>query len=235
LHYGHAARPNERILEDGDTCVLDMGAEFAGYATDITRSYPVNGVFTPDQKIVHNAVYEAQQAVLKAMKPGVKWADMHKLAERVILTHLRAAGILVADSVEELERAYIGAVFMPHGLGHMLGLNVHDVNGKLPGDAPLTEPGVNYLRLTRELAEGMFVTVEPGVYFNDPTLDKALRNPSQAKYINVEVLKRFRGTGGCRLEDDVLITKDGAENLTILPTSVEEIEEIIADAKKARK
>ena len=88
LHYGHAARPNERILQDGDACVLDMGAEYLGYATDITRSYPVNGKFTEDQKIVHNAVYEAQQAVLKAMKPGVLWPDMHRLAEKVIIEHL---------------------------------------------------------------------------------------------------------------------------------------------------
>ena len=89
LHYGHAARPNERILASGDTCVLDMGAEFQGYATDITRSYPVNGKFTPDQAVVHNAVYEAQQAVLKALKPGVLFPDMHKLAEKIIITHLR--------------------------------------------------------------------------------------------------------------------------------------------------
>jgi Xaa-Pro dipeptidase len=89
LHYGHAAQPNERILKDGDSCVLDMGAEFAGYATDITRSYPVNGKFTADQAIVHNAVLDAQQSVLQAMRPGVMWPAMHKLAERRIITHLR--------------------------------------------------------------------------------------------------------------------------------------------------
>ena len=81
----------------------------------------------------------------------------------------------------------------------------------------------------------MFVTVEPGLYFNDPTLDKALANPAQAKFIDEEVLRRFRGTGGCRLEDDVLVTKDGAINLTILPTSVEEIEEVMAEAIKSRR
>jgi len=233
LHYGHAARPNERILQDGDTCVLDMGAEFGGYATDITRSYPVSGKFTPDQRMVHEAVHGAQQAVLAAMKPGVSWPDMHRLAERVILTHLKAGGLLVGE-VADMEAAYLGAVFMPHGLGHMLGLAVHDVHGHLDGYVKPVEPGVSYLRCSRTLEAGMFVTVEPGVYFNDPTLDKALRNPAQARFINQEVLARFRGTGGCRLEDDVLITADGAENLTILPTSVEEIEEVIAEANKAR-
>lgn len=235
LHYGHAARPNERILVDGDSCVLDMGAEFQGYATDITRSYPINGKFTADQRIVHEAVVAAQKAVLGAMKPGTDWIQMHKLAERVILTHLLAAGILHNGTVEDMEAAFIGSVFMPHGLGHMLGLAVHDVAGYEPGVSKPTEPGVCYLRLGRKLAAGMFVTVEPGVYFNDPTLDKALRNPAQAKFINAEVLKRFRGTGGCRLEDDVLVTEDGCENLTILPTTCEEIEELMAEAVKARK
>ena len=127
LHYGHAARPNERILQDGDSCVLDMGAEFQGYATDITRSYPVNGKFTPDQRLVHDAVYEAQRAVIAAMKPGVYWPDMHRLAERVILAHLIKAGLLKGGSVQDMEAAFVASVFMPHGLGHMLGLNVHDV------------------------------------------------------------------------------------------------------------
>jgi Xaa-Pro dipeptidase len=235
LHYGHAGRPNERILQDGDSCVLDMGAEFNGYATDITRSYPVNGKFTADQALVHNAVYEAQQAVLKAMKPTVFWPDMHRLAERVIIDHLLKAGILHNGTVDEMMGAFVGSVFMPHGLGHLLGMNVHDVGGWLPGTSKSAEPGVCYLRCGRALEAGMFITVEPGLYFNDPTLDKALSNPAQAKFINADVLKRFRGTGGCRLEDDVLITQTGAENLTILPTSVEEIEEVIAEANSHRR
>lgn len=88
LHYGHAGRPNDRVLQNGDTMVLDMGADYDGYATDITRHVPVDGKFTDKQKIVHNAVYESQQTVMRAMKPGVKWPDMHRLAERVILEHL---------------------------------------------------------------------------------------------------------------------------------------------------
>jgi Xaa-Pro dipeptidase len=234
LHYGHAGRANERILKDGDTCVLDLGAEFVGYATDITRSYPVNGKFTPDQKIVHDAVYEAQQAVIRDMKPGVEWPKMHRLAEKVIVTHLLKAGLLQGGSVDELCAANLGAVFMPHGLGHLLGMSVHDVGGYLPGSSKSAEPGLCWLRCGRKLEPGMFITVEPGVYFNDPTLDKALANPAQAKYINVNVLKRFRGTGGCRLEDDVLVTENGCENLTILPTSTEDIEEVVQEAAQNR-
>lgn len=235
LHYGHAGRPNERILKDGDSCVLDMGAEFNGYATDITRSYPVNGKFTPDQRIVHDAVYDAQRQVIAALKPGVFYPDMHRLAERVIVTHLLKAGILHNGTVDEMMAAHIGSVFMPHGLGHLLGMAVHDVGGHSVGHTKSKEPGVSYLRLTRALQPRMFLTVEPGLYFNDPTLDKALRNPAQSKFINEQVLARFRGTGGCRLEDDVLITESGCENLTILPTSVEEIEETMAEAVEARK
>ena len=155
--------------------------------------------------------------------------------DSLIFLSVAQAGILHNGSVEEMEAAYMGSVFMPHGLGHMLGLNVHDVGGYLPGTVRAPEPGLCYLRCGRRLEAGMFLTVEPGVYFNDPTLDKALRNPIQARFINQDVLQRFRGTGGCRLEDDVLITEDGAENLTVLPTSIEEIEQVIAEAHKQAK
>ena len=93
LHYGHAARPNERLLYDNDRVLLDMGAEYNGYASDITRSYPVNGKFTTDQKLIRNAVYDASKSVIN-MKQGIKWTDMHLLAERTIIKHLLQIGIL---------------------------------------------------------------------------------------------------------------------------------------------
>jgi len=232
LHYGHAARPNDKVIQDGECMVLDMGGEYNGYATDITRSYPVNGRFTPEQKVVFNAVYEAQQACFKAMKPGVSYPDMHRLAERVIIEHLSRAGILHNGTVEEMVAAHMGAVFMPHGLGHLLGLNTHDVGG-YPGELKRSaEPGLCWLRLGRKLEPGMVVTVEPGVYFNDKVIDKALADPARAKFINAEVLKKYRGMGGVRLEDDVLITDTGIENFTILPTTVEEIEEVMGKVRK---
>jgi len=235
LHYGHAGRPNDRILKDGDTIVLDMGAEFFGYSTDITRSYAINGKFTEDQKAVHQAVYEAQHAVFKAMKPGVSWPDMHRLAERVLIQHLIKIGILHNGTEEEMVAAHMGAVFQPHGLGHLLGLNVHDVGGYPEGTQRLSAPGVSYLRTSRTLQPGMVLTVEPGLYFNDPTLNKALANPDQAKFINEKVLDRFRGTGGFRLEDDVVVTEDGIINLTTLPTSWQECEAVIQAAQPAQR
>jgi Xaa-Pro dipeptidase len=233
LHYGHAGRPNLRFLEDGDMMVLDMGAQYNGYATDITRSYPVNGKFTADQRAVYEAVREAQAAVMAAMKPGVSWPSMHQLAERVIIKHLVKIGILHNGTEEEMFNVHIGAVFMPHGLGHLLGLCTHDVGG-YPKDGPKrgTTPGVKYLRTSRKLEEGMVITVEPGCYFNIPTLDKALKNEDQKKFIDTKVLDRFRGFGGVRLEDDVLITKDGAENLTVLPVLPDDIEYEIQKAQK---
>ena len=119
LHYGHAGAPNDMIIKDGQMMVLDMGAEFSGYATDITLSYPSNGVFTDLQKVVYNAVLDAQKSVINAMKPGVWWPDMHQLAERVILGHLKQFGLLKGE-VEDMMANHIGAVFMPHGLGHLM-------------------------------------------------------------------------------------------------------------------
>jgi Xaa-Pro dipeptidase len=231
LHYGHAGRPNDKKLDNGDRIVLDMGSEFSGYATDITRSYPVNGKFTDDQKAIHNAVLSAQQAVIKAMKPGVSWPDMHLLAEKTIIEHLLKIGILWNGTAEEIQKAFVGAVFMCHGLGHLLGLNVHDVGGYPAGVERSKDPGLCWLRCGRKLEAGMVITVEPGIYFNDGVIDKALKDETKAKFINEAVLKRFRGKGGVRIEDDVLVTDKGAENFTVVPTTVEDIEEVMQGAK----
>ncbi|VDP52462.1 unnamed protein product [Heligmosomoides polygyrus] len=118
------------MIKDGDMCLFDMGPEYNCYASDVTTSFPANGKFTEKQKVVYNAVLEANQAVFKAAKPGVRWTDMHILSEKVILTHLKKAGLLTGD-VDEMLSARLGAVFMPHGLGHLIGLDVHDCGGYL--------------------------------------------------------------------------------------------------------
>lgn len=225
LHYGHSAAPNDRILRDGDMCLFDMGAEYHCYCADITVCFPVSGVFTEDQKIVYNSVLDAQRTVEKTMKPGVNWVDMHKLAERSILSGLLKGGVLQNGAVDDFMNEHLGAVFMPHGLGHLIGLDTHDVGGYPDGgpERP-AEPGVKKLRTARVLEAGMCVTVEPGLYFINVLLDAALADPAKAKYFNVDVLKRFRNTGGVRLEDDVHVTQDGCEVLTEVPRTVEEIE-----------
>jgi Xaa-Pro dipeptidase len=227
LHYGHAGAPNDGVIRDGQMMLLDMGAEYHCYTSDITCSFPANGVFTPDQTIVFNAVQQAQFAVMDALKPGVNYIDMHELSYRVILTHLAAGGILKGD-VEEMMKANMGAVFMPHGLGHFLGLDTHDVGGKPEGYTVQSADGFKSLRCCRTMEAGMVLTVEPGCYFNDYTLTAALADPVQSAFIDTAVLSRFRGFGGVRLEDCIIITPTGCENMTQCPRTVEDIEAVMA-------
>jgi Xaa-Pro dipeptidase len=225
LHYGHAGAPNNRLLNDGDLALLDMGAEYHCYASDITCSFPVNGRFTNDQLIVYEAVLEAQIQVISAMKPGVAWPEMHRIAEHAILKGMVKAGVLSHDdTIEDMIAADIGAIFMPHGLGHLIGLDTHDVGGYMD-DTPTRsqKPGLSKLRTARYLKEGLVITVEPGCYFIDSLLDSALKNPNQNKFFNKERLQDFRGFGGIRLEDGILVTRDGCENLTLCPRSVSEV------------
>uniref|UniRef100_A0A1B0FV12 Xaa-Pro dipeptidase n=1 Tax=Lutzomyia longipalpis TaxID=7200 RepID=A0A1B0FV12_LUTLO len=224
LHYGHAAAPNDKILRDGDMCLFDMGANYGGYAADITCSFPANGRFTADQKIIYEAVLDARNAVLEAARPGVSWVEMHRLANRTMLKKLTEGGLLKGD-VDEMMRAGINGVFQPHGLGHLIGLDVHDVGGYLSHCPPRpTEPGFKSLRFARPLQAGMYVTVEPGCYFIDILLDRALKDPQQSRFLIPEAIARFRGFGGVRIEDDVLITENGCENFTKVPRTVAEIE-----------
>ncbi|VDL75401.1 unnamed protein product [Nippostrongylus brasiliensis] len=227
LHYGHANAPNEKLIKDGDMCLFDMGPEYNCYASDVTTSFPANGKFTDKQKIVYNAVLEANQAVFKAAKPGVRWTDMHLLSEKVILTHLKNAGLLTGD-VDEMVNARLGAVFMPHGLGHLIGLDVHDCGGYLGDATPRSKlPGLKCLRTTRTLKERMVITIEPGCYFIDTLLDEAFKNPNQAKYMVKSEIDKYRGQGGVRIEDDVVIWAKGNENMSDVPRTVEEIEKFM--------
>lgn len=224
LHYGHAGAPNDRIVKDGDMCLFDMGANYCGYAADITCSFPANGKFTADQKFIYNAVLAARNAVLKEARDGVSWVDMHRLSCRVMLQQLKDGGMLKGD-VEEMLSAGLPATFQPHGLGHLIGLDVHDVGGYLEGQPPRpTEEWLKNLRFARILKAGMYVTVEPGCYFINILMDRALADNTLNKFINKPVFERFRNFGGVRIEDDVLITKTGCENFAIVPRTVQEIE-----------
>lgn len=217
LHYGHAGAPNDKSIKDGDMCLFDMGANYFGYAADITCSFPANGKFTANQKLIYGAVLKACKAVHNAAKPGVSWVDMHRLSSRVILEELKAGGILKGE-VDDMMKVYLGYYFQPHGLGHLLGLDVHDVGGYLPGQPERpSELGPNRLRFARILQEGMFVTIEPGCYFIDMLLDKILADPELSKFVIPNVLERFRKFGGVRIEDDVYIGANGVEDFTKVP------------------
>ncbi|XP_068696411.1 xaa-Pro dipeptidase-like isoform X1 [Montipora foliosa] len=228
LHYGHAGAPNDKKINDGDMCLFDMGGEYYCYTSDITCSFPANGKFTEDQRNIYESVYKASRAVIAAVKPGVLWADMHRLAERVQLTSLKDMGLLQGD-LDEMMKLHLGAVFMPHGLGHLMGLDVHDVGGYPEGTERIDEPGLRSLRTTRILQENMVLTIEPGIYFINATLDPALENPETARFFNQEMLQRFRNFGGVRIEDDIVVTSDGMELMTCVPRTVHEIEAVMAE------
>ncbi|XP_076851149.1 xaa-Pro dipeptidase isoform X2 [Brachyhypopomus gauderio] len=228
LHYGHAGAPNDKTIQGGDMCLFDMGGEYYCYSSDITCSFPANGKFSPDQKAIYEAVLRSSRMVLAALRPGVKWTDMHRLADRVHLEELVKIGIL-QGSVDDMLKVHLGAVFMPHGLGHLLGIDVHDVGGYPEGVERVDEPGLKSLRMGRLVQERMVLTVEPGIYFINHLLDGALASPTQSSFFNNHVLARFRNFGGVRIEDNVAVTADGVELLTCVPRTVEEIEAFMGD------
>ncbi|EOY30523.1 Metallopeptidase M24 family protein isoform 7, partial [Theobroma cacao] len=213
LHYGHAAAPNDKILEDGDMALLDMGAEYSFYGSDITCSFP--------------AVLDAHNVVITTMKPGVSWVDMHRLAEKIILESLIKGNILVGN-IDDMMVERLGAMFMPHGLGHFLGIDTHDPGGYPKGVERPKEPGLKSLRTARQLQEGMVITVEPGCYFIDALLVPAMENANTSKFFNCEIVDRFKNFGGVRIESDVLVTANGSKNMTKVPRETWEIEAVMA-------
>lgn len=224
LHYPQ----NSKFIKDGDMCLFDMGGEYNCYASDITCSFPANGKFTEEQKIIYNIVLDSQVAVLKAMKPGVYWSDMHRLANRVIVEGLLKHGFLKGD-LDELIQNHIGSKFFCHGLGHLLGIDTHDVGG-FPKNGPsrILEPGIRSLRTCRTLEEGMVITVEPGLYFNKYLLNESRQDSNISKYFNWDLIDKYIDFGGVRIEDNVIVTKTGCENMTLCPRTVEEIEKTMS-------
>jgi len=232
LHYGHAGAPNAAQIKDGDLVLMDMGAEYHCYAADITTTVPCGGKFSGDQKVIYEGVLAAHQSVLAALKPGVSWISLQILAEKIILQALVAGGFLVGD-VDEMHAKRVSAVFMPHGLGHLLGIDTHDVGGYgLPGlPERSTEPGLKSCRTARVMKEGNVMTVEPGCYFIDILLDKALAPSSEVKhYFVADRVNACRNMGGVRLEDNVVITADGYKSWTNVPRTIAEVEAVMAGA-----
>jgi Xaa-Pro dipeptidase len=175
-------------------------------------------------------VLAAQVKVVSHMRAGARWPDLHELAEATLLEGLQRAGLVDAEaSPAELVSAGIGAVFMPHGLGHLIGIDTHDVGGYLSAHPPrAARAGICRLRTARVLEAGMVITVEPGCYFIDALLDAALADPARARYLRAGALAAYRGFGGVRIEDGVLVTHDGAQSLAACPRTVAEIEDVMA-------
>ena len=223
LHYVE----NNREITDGDLFLIDAGYECNGYASDFTRTYPANGTFTDLQGEIYEAVLEAQKQVIDASKPDVKMEDLHILAARVMMQGLKDADI-VEGSIDDLMEEDIFALFFPHGLGHFLGLDTHDVGGYPKGVERIDRPGIKYLRTRRTLQQGMVLTIEPGVYFVPALLKPALEDDKASKFLNASKLNDMMDFGGVRIEDNIIVTEDGYENMTTVPKERNEIEQVMA-------
>jgi len=221
-------------LRHGDLMLIDAGAESPlGYASDITRAYPVGGEFTPQQRDIYTIVLGAQQAVIAAAAPGVTNRDLHMLAATTITRGLRDLG-LVHGSVEDIVAAGAHALFFPHGIGHMLGLDVHDMEdlgdavGYGEGEKRSDQFGLSYLRLAKTLQPGFVITVEPGVYFIDALIDRWQAENRHSDYIDYHKVALYRGLGGIRIEDDILITREGYRVLgSSIPKLLQDVEALM--------
>jgi Xaa-Pro aminopeptidase len=212
--------------------VLDSGVETpTKYASDITRTIPVGGTFTAQQRQIYEMVLRAQLAAIKAIKPGVQYRDVHLLAARSVAVDLKAAGLMKGDP-DEAVAAGAHAMFFPHGLGHMIGLDVHDQEnigeqyvGYEPGLERSAQFGLGYLRLARALKPGFVLTVEPGLYFIPQLIDQWKAEKKHAAFINYREVEKFRNARGYRIEDDVLVTKTGNRVLgPPIPKTVADVE-----------
>jgi Xaa-Pro aminopeptidase len=218
-------------LRSGDLLLADVGAETAsGWAADITRTWPVSGRFSATQRDLYDVVLAAHDACIAAVRPTVEYRDIHLLACQTIAEGLVDLGIL-RGAAEDLVEQDAHALFFPHGVGHLLGLDVHDMEdlGDRAGYAPNRQRsdrfGLSYLRLDRPLQAGMAVTIEPGFYQVPPILQDPKRRDRYQSMVNWERLEQFADVRGIRIEDDVLVTETGCEVLTSdLPTAASAIE-----------
>ncbi|EXJ67141.1 xaa-Pro dipeptidase [Cladophialophora psammophila CBS 110553] len=210
LHYVR----NDQPLRDRLNILLDAGAEYGCYCADITRTFPISGTFTPESQTIYNIVDEMQSSCFKMLRANMRWEDVHMNAHRVAIRGLKSAGIFVGDE-EEIFNKRISVAFMPHGLGHYLGMDTHDTGGHANYDDP--DQMFKYLRVRGPVPAGAVITVEPGIYFCNFILDPVLEDPELSRYIDKSVLERYWAVGGVRIEDDVHILEDGYENLTKTP------------------
>ncbi|KAJ4420353.1 hypothetical protein N0V82_004452 [Gnomoniopsis sp. IMI 355080] len=223
LHYVR----NDQALSGKLNLLLDAGCELDCYASDITRTFPINGKFSPESRAIYDIVLRMQNESIGMLKEGVRWDDVHEHAHRVAIEGLIGLGILKGDK-EEIFKSRTSVAFFPHGLGHYLGMDTHDTGGD--PDYADKDTMFRYLRKRGTLPTGAVITVEPGIYFCKFIIDPALKNPATAKYIDVDVLDKYWDVGGVRIEDNVVITPTGVENLTTVVKDADELEKLIASS-----
>ena len=233
--------PSMNPLEDGRLLLVDAGAEtINNYCSDNTRTMPVNGKFTQRQLEIYSIVEECHDYALKAARPGVKYWDVHFGVCRLMTDRLKELGLMKGDT-DEAVAAGAHAMFLCHGLGHMMGMDVHDMEnfdqinvGFDEETRPnLEQFGTNCLRMGRRLEEGFVVTDEPGIYFIPALIDDWRSKGLHKDFINYDMLETYKDFGGIRIEDDLLITKDGCRFLgkDRIPYHPKDVEEFMANNK----
>ncbi|KAL3468221.1 peptidase M24, structural domain-containing protein [Aspergillus heterothallicus] len=224
LHYVK----NDEPLRGRQLVCIDAGAEWNCYASDVTRTIPLGPDWPSEQaRNIYAIVEEMQEECIKRVKQGVRYRELNELAHAIAIKGLQRLGILHDGSVDEIRQSGASAVFFPHGLGHHIGLEVHDVSAQ-----PITASEQANERRYREfvpsmsaplLQEGMVITIEPGLYFNKMALQNA-QTLSLSKYINFDKVSEYLSVGGVRIEDDLLVTRTGYDNLTTAPKGKEMLE-----------
>lgn len=223
-------------LVEGRMMVTDAGAEsLLHYASDITRTVPVGGKFNQRQKEIYEVVLKANVDAIRAIKPGIAYRDIHLLSARIIAEGLKELGLMKGD-VADAVRQGAHALFFPHGLGHMMGLDVHDMEGLGENYVGYDEEvkrsdqfGLAFLRLAKRLKKGFVFTVEPGIYFIPALIDQWRNENKFAGFIDYNRVETYKDFGGIRIEDDVLVTQDGYRVLgKPIPKTVREIESTMA-------
>ena len=232
--------PSDKELESGRLALCDAGCELDDYCSDNTRTMPVNGKFDQRQLEIYSIVEACHDYVLEVAKPGVKYADVHFAVCRLMTERLKELGLMKGDT-EEAVRAGAHAMFLPHGLGHMMGMDVHDMEGLgqiYVGFDEETRPnleqfGTNCLRMGRRLEEGFVVTDEPGIYFIPALIDDWKASRHCEEFLNFDKLETYKDFGGIRIEDDLLITKDGCRFMGSkrIPYKAKELEEFMSKNK----
>ena len=230
--------PSPRPLEAGRLMLCDCGAETnENYCSDNTRTTPINGRFDARQRDIYQIVVDAHDRAFEIARPGMKWWDVHFEAARVITEGLKALGLMKGNTDDALE-AGAHAMFFPHGLGHAMGMDVHDMEGlgqTYVGFDDEVRPrldqfGTNALRFGRRLREGYVMTDEPGIYFIPALIDEWRAKGHCADFLNFDAIERYKDFGGIRIEDDLLITADGCRYLgeKMIPYHVDELEDFLA-------
>ncbi len=227
---------NENVLKENDLLLMDTGAiSPEGLCSDITRTFPASGKFTEKQKNVYTVVLTAQLRAIDAIKPGVFFKDIHLKTCEVIASGLKDIRIM-KGCIKSAVKEGAHALFMPHGLGHILGMDVHDMEvfgeDNVGYDSEIkrsTQFGLSSLRFARKLKVNHVVTVEPGIYFIPGLIQKWKKENKLGEYINYEKLEEYMNFGGIRIEDDILVTADGAKVLgKSIPKTVGDIEKLMA-------